>query len=78
MIKANEKERIENLRKYKTQTYCTPYHPVGQTFWHKSDQDMSTMIATAFEMNMKDPRKEIHKKDFHPGRYLFFREEFDQ
>ena len=71
VIKASEKERIANLRKYKTVNYSTPCHPVGQTFWHKSDKDMSTMIRTAFEMKMTDEttKKEEKKLDFHPGQY---------
>lgn len=71
VIKAAEKERIANLRKYKTVDYSTPCHPVGQTFWHKSDKDMSKMIRTAFEMKMSDEKteKEEKKLDFHPGQY---------
>ena len=71
VIKAKERERIANLRKFKSINYATPYHPVGQSFWQQSDKDISKMTSTAFEMNVKDPEKDGKRLGFHPGELTF-------
>ncbi len=53
-----ERERLENLRRYRTAKYAIPFHPVGQTFAIRRDQTLPYFRNTGFDMNpQRIPRR---------------------
>lgn len=79
VIKRIENERIANLRKFKSATFATPYHPVGCTFWYKGDQQ--SFASSVFTMNtrqrlQKSPSPNLsgfdpNENDYKHGKWCF-------
>ena len=57
-----EKDRLEKLRRYRSLRYGTPFHPVGQTYRYRRDQDRNDMLSDSFNLEATKIPRRLAKK----------------